>query len=727
MSTTNEPGSAVQTMQNPELEAARISFSVTNKKNRTPEFAYIYMTDNRHNAEPWGHLEISILNPDLKPIVVTDASRLEVHVPSDLLSLQDLRLIQLEPQSETIWTLLVREDHVLQLNLKPGQTISIFKDSPAIVLLQGVLAPLGKALDRTLTFVWSGFEGIKDNSRGFHVLREFIPNENRNARIECKWGSRVEYRGSSEDVYVTPSAVKVGFPGIENRLILNLVNSEHAPLKTTSDTEFVVSFTTDEFGDQISALCTNEQLKTAKCRCMELLPEKAWRVDPQTQGRTTRWVLTPPRPGMVFENHVVSFEFTGIVTKMAIAPTSPVLIHWRGIDGYNPGYAVATVSKSEAYPYVRSLEATLHGRKLHPGEKVDFKDPVQLEWELFAADECTISGLPGSFGWRGTTPLSPELESNEYELKPRITLDAHVKTGNSKTAVVGVTETEIVKLNVTKAGLLPAQVELTWECKSGDCFLSGPGLDRVKVERSGSRMVDAGRPPFELECAGLKKLTQSCYVQIPHANCSLQVEWLPEARKGRWTWTTSYANKCEVTAFVGDHLHDISNELSGTHELSFDSFFFIAVLAHGNGSAAVICVIPPTDGILPALHFQELKLTSGPNHLAEWQFIGAQRSEVECQDANRDILWKTQDANGQKEFDYKNLSHRYFNTAWLGGPNPSSEIGLAIEPYARRSQSDDKAYLADFAQTMAHFQSLPDPQDAPVSLVKELLHKLLAG
>jgi hypothetical protein len=64
VSTTNEPASTVHSMQVPELEAARIGFSVTNKKKPTSEFAYIYMTDNRRDAEPWGHLEISIQNPD---------------------------------------------------------------------------------------------------------------------------------------------------------------------------------------------------------------------------------------------------------------------------------------------------------------------------------------------------------------------------------------------------------------------------------------------------------------------------------------------------------------------------------------------------------------------------------------------------------------------------------------------------------------------------------------
>jgi len=91
-----------------------------------------------------GHLEISIQNPDSKPIVITDASRLEIEVPEDLLSLPDLRLIQLETQSETNWTLVVKDNNVLQLKLKPGRTISISKDSPAIVLLQGALAPIGR-------------------------------------------------------------------------------------------------------------------------------------------------------------------------------------------------------------------------------------------------------------------------------------------------------------------------------------------------------------------------------------------------------------------------------------------------------------------------------------------------------------------------------------------------------------------------------------------------------
>jgi len=727
VSTTNEPASTVHSMQVPELEAARIGFSVTNKKKPTTEFAYIYMTDNRRDAEPWGHLEISIQNPDSKPIVITDASRLEIEVPEDLLSLPDLRLIQLETQSETNWTLVVKDNNVLQLKLKPGRTISISKDSPAIVLLQGALAPIGKALERSFTFVWSGFEGIKDNSRGFRVVREFIPHESRNARFECKWAPRDEYRGSDDDVYVTPSTVKVGFPGIENRLILTLVNSEGAELKTTPDTEFVVSFTTDELGDPISALCTNEQLKDTTCKHIVPPGKTAWKATKQDQGKTIRWLLTPPPAEKVLEKHAVSFEFKLLVTKMAIAPASPVLIHWRGIEGCNPGYAVTTVSKKEAYPYVRSLEATLNGRKLNLGEKVDFKDPVQLEWELFAADGCTISTLPGTFGWKGTAMVSPEQEISEFKLEPRITLDAHVKTGEPKIAVVGVKDPEIVSISATEAGLLPSRVTMTWECKSGDCFLSGPGLPRVQVDRSGSRIVDADRSPFLLECAGFKTVTRQLYVQIPPVQCSIEVEWLPAARKGRWKWKTFYARTCSVAVSTGETLREISTALTGTFDNESDSTFMMMVYAEGNGIALALCAVFPTDKVLPEVHFQSLKEPSGPNHRITWQFLHAPKCEIRCLEAGRDYFWETDEAIGQKEFNYENKWHAYGIGIAIDPANPRAGCIFMVGPYGRISAPADRTSFADLAQAVAHYYTAPDTEDAPRPLMEDLLHKLLGG
>jgi hypothetical protein len=712
-------------MQIPELEAARIIFSVTNKKKPTAEFAYIYMTDDRQSAEPWGHLEISIQNPDTSPIVINDASRLEIHVPGDLLSLQDLRLIRLEPSSETIWTLDVKDNNVLVLQLKQGQTISISNGSPATALLQGALAPPGKALDRALTFIWYGFQGIKNNSRGFQVVREFIPNQNRDLRIKCSWSSRAEYRGLSENVYVTPSTVSPGLPGIENRLILTLEKEELAELKTTPDTEFVVSFTTEEFGDPISALCTNEQLKRTICQCMEP-PDKAWVPTQHDQGKLIRWVLKPP-VGTIFDAKGVSFEFTGIVTKMPIAPASRVLIHWRGIEGYNPGSAVLTVSKNEAYPYVLSLQARLNGHKLAPGEKVDFKAPVELEWELFAADGCTISTLPGTFGWSGTAIVSPEKEVNDFKLEPRITLDAHVKTGEPKIAVVGVKEPEIVKFSATEAGLLYSNVDMTWECKSGDCFLSGPGLPRVQVGRSGTRAVSSDKPPFLLECIGFKPVTRQLYVQIPTANCSIEVEWLPDVRKGRWKWKTSYATKCEVMANADGSMRIISKDLSGSVDLDSESYAFLIVEAHGNGMAVIIGMVFPEDKVLPEIHFQELKEPSGPNHLATWQFLRGRTSEIECTNVGKEILWKSEDASGHKEYEFEYRWRSYFMGIKFGGPDSRSEIALGVAPNGPLTESKGRPNLAESLQAIACCLSAPDTQDAPQPLMEDLFRKLLGA
>ncbi|MGD0735476.1 MAG: hypothetical protein ABR976_10030 [Terracidiphilus sp.] len=725
MSTANEPASTVEPMQVPELDAPRIIFSVTNKKKPTAEFAYIYMTDNRQSAEQWGHLEISIQNPDSSPIVITDVSRLEIHVPGDLLSMQDLRLIQLEAPSETIWTLDVKANNVLLLQLKQGRTISIFNGSSATVLLLGALAPIGKAMDRSLTFVWYEFQGINNYSRGFRVVREFIPNQNRDLRIKCSWSSRDEYRNASDNVYVTPSTVRPGFPGIENRLILTLEKTELAELKATTDAEFVVSFTTEQFGDPISALCTNEQLKLAICKCMEP-PDKAWVPTQDDHGKLIRWVLKPP-VGTILDTKGVSFEFTGIVTRMPMAPASRVLIHWRGFEGYNPGSAVLTVSKNEAYPYVLALKASLNGEKLAPGQMVDFKAPVELEWDLFAADGCTISTLPGTFGWKGTAIVSPEKQDSEFELVPRITLDAHVKKGEGKSAVVVVRDPEIVSFGATEAGLLYSNVDMTWECKSGDCFLSGPGLQRVQVERSGTRTVSSDKPPFLLECIGFKTVTRQLYVQIPTANCSIEVEWLPDVRKGRWKWKTSYATKCEVMAESGGTVAVISTDLSGSVDLNSESYAFLIVAAYGNGMAATIGMVFPGDKVLPEIHFQELKLPSGPNHQATWEFLHGRTTEIECTNVGKDILWKSDAASGHKEYEFGYSWRSYFMGIEFGGPDSRSAIALGVAPNGPLTDSKDLTNLADSLQAIAHYHSSTDAQNASGPRMAELFQKLLGG
>jgi hypothetical protein len=247
------------------------------------------------------------------------------------------------------------------------------------------------------------------------------------------------------------------------------------------------------------------------------------------------------------------------------------------------------------------------------------------------------------------------------------------------------------------------------------------------VERAGTRSVSSDKPPFLLECVGFRTLTRPLYVQIPTANCSIEVEWLTDVRKGRWKWKASYANKCEVTAYSGDRVHVISTALSGTFDHDSDSPFFMMVDAEGNGSALGLCMQFPTDKVLPEVHFKELKEPSGPNHRVTWEFLRGRTTEIQCTNVSKQILWESEDASGQKEYDYENRWRSYFIGIPFGGPDTNSEFALGVAPNGKLSVSKDSASLADFVQVMASYHSSPDTRHAPGPLMKALIHKLVGG
>src|SRR5260221_8766222 len=99
------PNKDVQQLHVPELEAIPINFSLINPKKESEGFAYLFMSDNRARDAEWGSLEITIRNTGETPIELTGKSRLEVEIPTELLTAKEVAEIGLSAESKQGWEL----------------------------------------------------------------------------------------------------------------------------------------------------------------------------------------------------------------------------------------------------------------------------------------------------------------------------------------------------------------------------------------------------------------------------------------------------------------------------------------------------------------------------------------------------------------------------------------------------------------------------------------------
>jgi hypothetical protein len=643
------PNKDVQQLHVPELDAIPINFSLINPKKESEGFAYLFMSDNRARDAEWGSLEVTIRNTGETPIELTGKSRLEVEIPTELLTTKEVAEIALSGASKQGWELSVKENK-LALKLKDGQTRSVTKDQPQKIMLEGVLAAMGQPIDRTFTFIWSGFGGIKDNSRSFFISREFIPKQwDTEASIWCTWLERTEYRNSARNVYITPYEIKPGTLGIGNWLVLQIENTQAATLQT-ANTEFIVTFPTETSAAPNAALCTNEQLSQVSCNPLGPEGEK-WNQKPITEGKTRYWILTPPQGSTeVFGKlDLASFEFVNLVTQMPLG-SSPVLVHWRGIKDRSPGHKLISVSRTEAEPYVRCFHASLGGKPLKNNDAVDFKDKVLLEWELFAADSCVISGIEGQLAAKGKREVLPVEKTSTYWLTPQLTIDGRIKTGNDSGLKFLVRPPE-ASLTVTPDAVIRPKTEVTlaWQSKSGDCFLSGPNLPREAVPPSGSRKVNAEEDVYQIECIGAGKAIATAVVKFPLANAVVKLTPVKSAKKVKLSWTSVNAAGCRVTKRMGDIR--LSEELNGSVEVDIENTQSLGVGVWGNGRLNIGYIVQDKLDLFPEAIVQET--VSGSKYTFSWEVKNVETCEVTAPG------FKSPATKGEHEWDPKGAERTY--------------------------------------------------------------------
>jgi hypothetical protein len=656
----------------PILEVTPLVLSLANKKQPSDTLAYIYIASDKARSAEWGHLQLSIANSGDTAIEITAASLLELNFPTVLLSTADIEAIQLAPESMQLWDLTLVKSRIVQLKLKPGKTLSLSKGPAQTIGLDGVLCASGQPGDLQGTFAWKNLGAVADNTRQFRCTLEFAPqSKETDAGIRCEFSTRPEYGSAINTVYVTPYTITTEKAGIANRLVLRIENRMILALKKVK-TEIVVLFPTDSFGDSRTALCTNEQLNRVTCTQNEI-HDDIWTIEAPTDGKTRYWILKPPAAGTdVFgKENFVSFEFSNLVTQMLQTP-SPVVVHWRGIKDYSAGYTLATVSKTEPVPFVTAFRAQAGARALSEGDAVDFKSSVHLDWNLFAADSCMVTGVDAPMKPNDSLDVFPARASNGYTVTPQILIGGTLKNGfgrtinlrlNPPTASLRADPPQLtVPLPLTP---LATNTNLIWDCKSGDCVLSGPGLQPEKVNLSGAREVSAGLTPYTIECKATLSATAEVLVRLPSSVAVIKVEDVP-GQFMKLTWNSYYADACEVNKGIRLDTGDlsgtavVSRELNGTANIDFP---VATVILTGNGTyTATIGIFKKGPEPFPYACVTEEKTATGIR--ITWKFEnatsaiitgpqissdvpGSGRTEISNPEPNRKYFMKAENARGQ--------------------------------------------------------------------------------
>lgn len=640
----------------PQYEVSPIAFLIQNKETPSKGFAYLYLTSNRDADKKWGHLEITISHVTGEAIEISETSSISLVVSSDLLSSQELSLITLEADSASTWSLTVTGPKTLSFQLRPGKTISITATQPAVIGLSNMLASTGQPLNRAVTFQWKGLGNIKDNTRSFQISREFVPQSLSTATLSCDWINRTEYDNNHENIYTTPTT---DAPWISNRIILRILNKAAEPF-ANDKAEFVVTFPTDnDNADPRSAVCTSQQLGSILCSAYEQ-GDSAWTVKEEPEGKAKYWVLTPP-PGQekIFDpTNFVLFEFSNLFTQMPHG-TALAQVHWRGIKGRNPGYALVPITKTDPKPYVRRFDASVNGKLVRGGDQVPFKCKLVLDWQLFAADACTLSGVDGKLGTTGSREVIPALENNTYVITPVVTVDGSAKSGPFRSSEFKVGP-PTVSLRAEPTTLGPKEkATLHWESTNGDCFLRGPGLQRQPVASSGSFEVGPLWPvaQHEIECVGISTATSAVIIQVPV--CQIFVTSQIVGDKVRYTWRTENADKCTVRCM--DSFYDCdpgwnsSGELSGTIDLD-RSFMICIVEASGNGKAQFGVIADPDSH--SECRLREIKSPGKSAVLVTWEVTNAVTCSIDCS-VGGTPLWTRRDLRGQIEWDFNDTTRIY--------------------------------------------------------------------
>jgi hypothetical protein len=487
----------------------------------------------------WGKLRIRIQNSTAAPVPFDTAALVKICM-KPLLSTAEIARIRVAGAD---WSCQPMED---RLEIKPLRAGAIPANGSATIDLTQVLGS-GEAATGHFRFEYAGFDG-KSGGQRVTVFRQNPPGSGRVLPLTQDLGARVEYAQQARTVYFTPA----GAPPIKNHLTLQVANTDAAhPIRLADGgkPKIVLSFVS---GTSRSSICADDQLKSVEVSIRQT-DGVQWDVEKDSTGPVPVWNLRPKAGSetLFSAGGVISFQIGNLETRLEPGWASPMFLQFAGVPGYDDSYTALLLQKTEPVPYVRRFLATSNGTPVAYDATLDYGQELLLSWDVFAAAVCHISGVGSGLAAKGAQPVTANQLTVTYSLISEIA-GRHSPATSLQFRVPPSSASLKASATLVKAG---QEIELSWECGSGVCTLTGDGPAPVTVTRKGARKVKVGQPtPYTVTCAGVTRTSSTASViVVPEADVGIQfynpfpLGMGPPTFAWKISWWTRWATSCVIT------------------------------------------------------------------------------------------------------------------------------------------------------------------------------------
>ncbi len=294
-------------------------------------------------------------------------------------------------------------------------------------------------------------------------------------------------------------------------------------------------------------------------------PNAPWnKPDKDSSGPTAIWTVTPDAANQYLFDQlgILRLRFDTLRTQAKVDAGSPLFIQCAGLPRYNDCLLqVPPLNKTAPVPSVRDFHATAAGQPIEPNSTIDFAMPVQLVWDVFAAEDCLLQDgpdpydrLPVACVEHGRTIEARPTQA--YTLLPRI--GDQLYSDRQRQVVFSIAPPIADTITSTQEPGEPnTHVTLAWTCRNGDhCVLYANDVQIADgLPLVGSQMIPtAAATTYKIECIGVgAPSSQHTVVSVPprpHADFSLEYG-SPTSNHPFWhitlRWSTQNAARCEVT------------------------------------------------------------------------------------------------------------------------------------------------------------------------------------
>jgi len=571
-----------------------IGFDVVNAQGN----AVVYISDDAN----WGQLTLRLQNNTAAPIAL-DASSVVKFYPGPLLNNGEIGKIELIAAGFKM-TPVAGAGQQLHLELRPAGALTFAcGEDGRLEMKFGSVFASGVATPGRFLVEYHGFGTLEDGTQRIPVMRQLPPGQGKDWPLTPAFGARTDYGGNKDQgnaIFVTPWP-ESDQAAISNYFILELMASEVVEFGDARPA-IMMSFLS---GDGDASLCSDVDIGKLAAG-VDQDPGDPWQVTKDGTGPFPVFTISPgPQTRTFGTEGPLAIKFSNLASTLPSGKSSLIFIQYTGLSeaGYNDGFAVHNIDKTDPVPFVRSFAAYVADQAVAQEGTVNFV-PVQLRWDVFAAQNCLIQpnrlvGQPS--GHLDITLTEPVMT---FTMQPQV----GTREAGTSTVQFNVTAPEVGPPQANPDAVAPGGTsELSWSCSNGDhCRLiaSDGSLSLDGLPLIGHRTVTVGQvdTTYTVTCVGAGVASASKTIRVPPPTAQIQVSGSWHTTRGRSTegvttywsvtvnWSTTFATGCAVTCL--DDGQVVSNNLQGPWSTSGSNFGSspnaprsFRITADGRGSA----------------------------------------------------------------------------------------------------------------------------------------------